>query len=272
MTVILTIVAILTLMGTAFAAETETEETFDTVVTVSNINSVRVPAFQDENGTKFYCVERAVKAPDANGTKYKLVGEYSNELMANIFARENVSRDKLNQSLVQFAVWGAIEGQEVGRNFAQFHFDEVELESYDALFASTMDTTDTQVNMTLWESIDGEHQRMISYEIITPVEEPTEEPQEPMTETPEVPTETPEEPAEPTTEAPAEPEAPSELPEEPAHTVKAVEAEEVEETTESFVPNTDGEALVFAGIVAAMCIAVIAVICVRRSTRKYRLG
>lgn len=260
MTAALAVIAVVTFSLTAFAAET-TEEN---IIKVSNVSTVRTPAFQDESGMKLYCIERTVKAPDANGVTYRLVGEYHNETLKNIFLRENIDRAILDQPLIQFAVWGGIEGQEVGRNFAQFHYDETELECYDALFASTMDT-DITVSMLLWESVDGEHQKMISYEIITPV---YEAPEEPTTEAPEVP----EEPTEPTTEVPAEPEAPAEPsePSEPIHVVEEAEVKEVE--AESFVPNTDGEALVFAGIIIAMFLAVVAVVCVRRSTRKYRLG
>ena len=227
------VIAVIMLLASipAFASEAD----FANEVVVVNTGDTKSPVFQAENGIFYFCLERDVKAPGAEGVLYTRVEDSSmyaedvekiQSVLVNFYGISMTSAD-----IAGFAIWGILENEVENyrvlttiRNGANAKTD------FDNLLVAPTNPIDAEAD-GYWQlqyaiyTAEG-YQTMITAKAEWIMAEvPTEEP------TTEVPTEVPtEEPTKPPVEETTEPETiietPTEEPTEPP----------VEETTE---PETE---------------------------------
>lgn len=235
----------------SFAAETDY---FDATVVVSNTGTTKAPVFIDGEVT-YFCLQRDVKAPGADGVEYTLVDgtEYSdiiekiNSVLVNYYYY-GIS----NETIAGFAVWAVIEDEvDNYRTLTKLRYGEEGAAAFDALLVQPEGSFTLNFAIYVAEGYQTMVTASVEEEMVmmpppetteTTTEAPTEPPVETTTE-PETVVETPTE--EPSTEAPTE--APTEEPSTEETTVEVVETtteEVVEITTEEVVETTTEEIVV----------------------------
>ena len=121
------------------------------------------------NGQTAFCLESEVEHP-VDGTTYKSAGSYTNNALKGVILnyeamKPSVDIDSLNR-VMQQVLWDVIDGTQSRRNIVARRMGPVGIQMYDELMVTAANLADKYVvNMTMYETEDGEFQRLMNWNV-----------------------------------------------------------------------------------------------------------